>query len=238
MAVRDLDHPLGDLIDEIAVVGNGENRTPEILNISFQPFHASQVQVVGRLVQEQDVRLFQQKAGEVRPGLFAAGKAVEFLSALLRRDAEAVTDLVHVHVHFVAAPGLEAVGQAVVLPQLLRRCAPRHVRFQPLHSGLHLHEAGIGGAKHVLHGVARREFGNLGNQPQALVRIDVDLAAVIVHLAGKDVEKCGFSAAVAAENRHPLPFLNFKAQVVQQIFSDYKEFCQIPDLYINHILSI
>ena len=238
MAVRDLDHPLGDLIDEITVVGNGKHRPPETLNIPFQPLHASQIQMIGRLVQKQNVRLFQQKTGEIRPGLFAAGKAVEFLGALLRRDAQAVADLVHVHVHFVAAPGLEAVGQAVVFPQLLRRCAGRHVRFQPLHSGLHLHEAGIGGAKHVLHGVARRELGDLGNQPQTLVRIDVDLAAVIVHLAGKDVEKCGFSAAVSAKDRHPLPFLNFKAQVVQQIFSDYKEFCQIPDLYINHILSI
>ena len=238
VAVRDLDHPLGDLIDEITVVGNGKHRPPEILNIPFQPLHASQIQMVGRLVQKQDVRLFQQKAGEIRSGLFAAGKAVEFLSALFRRDAQAVADLVHVHIHFIAAPGLEAVGQAVVLPQLLRRCAPRHVRFQPLHSGFQLHEAGVGGAQHVLHGVARRELGDLGNQPQTLVRIDVDLAAVIVHLAGKDVEKCGFSAAVSAKDRHPLPFLNFKAQVVQQIFSNYKEFCQIPDLYINHILSI
>ena len=165
MAVRDLDHPLGDLIDEIAVVGNGENRTPEILNIPFQPLHASQVQMVGRLVQKQNVRLFQQKAGKIRPGFFAAGQAVKFLGALFRRDAQAVADFVRFHVHFVAAPGLEAVGQAVVLPQLLRRRAPRHVHFQPLHSGFHLHEAGIGGAQHVLHGVARREFGNLGNQP-------------------------------------------------------------------------
>ena len=163
VAVRDLDHPLGDLIDEIAVMGNGKHRPPEILNIPFQPFHTSQVQMVGGLVQKQNVRLFQQKTGEVRPGFFTAGKTVEHLGALLRRDAQAVADLIHVHVHFVAAPGLEAVGQAVVLPQLLRRRAPRHIRFQPLHSGFHLHEAGIGGAQHVLHGVARRELGDLGN---------------------------------------------------------------------------
>ena len=56
MAVRDLDHPLGDLIDEITVVGNGKHRPPEILNIPFQPLHASQIQMVGRLVQKQDVR--------------------------------------------------------------------------------------------------------------------------------------------------------------------------------------
>ena len=163
MTVRDLDHPLGNLVNEIAVMGNGKHRSPEILDIPFQPFHASEVQVVRRLVQKQDVRLFQQKTGEVRPGLFAAGQAVKFLGALLCRDAQTVADLVHIHVHFIAAPGLEAVGQAVVFPQLLRRRALRHIRFQPLHSGFHLHEAGVGGVQHILHGVARRELGDLGN---------------------------------------------------------------------------
>ena len=181
--------------------------------------------MVGRLVQQQNIRLFQKQPGEIRPCLFSAGQSGKFLGALLRRDAQAVADFVNLHVHFVAASGLEPVGQIVVLPQLLR-CGPhRHGFFQLLHPGLHLHETGISGAEHVLHGVPLREPGNLRNQTQPLVGIDVNLAPVKVHLPGEDVEQGGFPAAVAPENRHPLPFLNLKAQAVQQIFPDDEEFC-------------
>ena len=60
MAVGDLNDPISYLIDEIAVMGNGQHSTLEIIDIALQPFHAAKIQVVGRLVQQQNVRLFQQ----------------------------------------------------------------------------------------------------------------------------------------------------------------------------------
>ena len=40
VSVHDLNHPLGNLVDEVAVVGNGKHRTLEGLDIPFQPLHA------------------------------------------------------------------------------------------------------------------------------------------------------------------------------------------------------
>ena len=86
-------------------------------------------------------------------------------------------------------------------------------------------EVRVGAAQHVLDGVARRELGDLGDQTQPLVGVDVDLAVVVVHLAGEDLEERGLAAAVPPQNRHPLPLLNVKGQTVQQILADDEEFC-------------
>ena len=49
---------------EVTVVGYGNHRTFILLQMLFQPVDTFRVQVVGRLVQQQDIRLLQQQAGQ------------------------------------------------------------------------------------------------------------------------------------------------------------------------------
>ena len=107
MAVHDFNNPLGYLIEKIPVMGDGQHRTLKGLDIALQPFHAAQVQMVGRLVQEQNVGFFQQQTRQIDPRLFPAGKAVKGLCALLRRNGQAVAYLIHIHVHLISAAGLK-----------------------------------------------------------------------------------------------------------------------------------
>ena len=235
VALGDFNDPVCHLVNKIPVVGNGEDRALEGIDVLLQPLHAVQIQMVGGLVQQQNVRLFQQQPGQVHPGFFTTGQAGKVLNPLLRGDAQAVADFVHFHVHVVAAAGLEAVGQGVVFLQLGIGGTVGHFAFQQLHLLTNTQKVRVGRAQHVLHGIARGELGNLGDEAQLFIGIDVDFAGIVVHLAGEDVEKGGFSAAVAAQNCHALPFLNFKGQVFQQIFSDDEEFCQIGYLDIDHV---
>ena len=234
VTVGDLDDPLGHLIDEIPVVGDDQHRALKALDVALQPLHTAQIQVVGGLVQQQNIRLFQQKPGKIDPGLLAAGQAVKFLGPLGRRDAQAVADLIHIHIHIIAAAGLEAVYQGIVFPELLSRGPLGHGLLQGLHFPFGGGQLRKCGAQHVLHGIARRETGNLRDETQFFIGVHVDLPAVIVHFAGEDFEKGGFAAAVAAQNGHPLPFLNVKGQVLQQVFPDDKEFFNVFYGYINH----
>ena len=59
MTIGDLNDPVGHLIDKVAVVGDGQHRTLEGVDVLFQPLHAVQIQMVGWLVQQQNVRFFQ-----------------------------------------------------------------------------------------------------------------------------------------------------------------------------------
>ena len=224
VTVHDLNDPLCDPVNKIPVMGNGQHGALEGIDIAFQPLHAVQIQMVRGLVQQQNVRLFQQQTGKVHSGLFTAGKGIKILDPLICRNAQTVADLVHFHIHFISAAGLESVYQIVILPELLFGCTLGHGRFQDFHLPLGCHHRRIGRAQHIFNGVAFRKTGNLGNQSDPLIGIDVNFAVVIVHFTGEDLQKRGLAAAVAAQNGHTLPFLDFKGQSLQKVFTDCEKF--------------
>ena len=137
MSLGDFNYPIGNLVNEIAVMGNRQNRSLERVDILLQPLHTIEVQVVGRLVQQQNIRFFQQKSGKVYPGLLSTGQAGKFLNTLIRRNTQTIADFIHLHVHVIAAAGLEAVGQHIIFPQLDIRGTLNHLTFQKLHFPAH-----------------------------------------------------------------------------------------------------
>ena len=215
MAVGNLNDPVCHLIDKIPIVGNGQYRSFEGIDVLLQPFHAPQIQVVGGLIQQQNVRLFQQQPGKVHPGLFPAGEAGKLLTSLFGRNAQAVADLVHLHIHVVAAAGLEPVGQGIVFPELSVSSTGRHLPFQRLHPAVQAQKLRKGRAKHILHGKSIRKLRDLGNEAQLLVWVYINLPGIIVHLTGEDIEQGSLSAAVSAQDGYALPLLNLKTEVFQ-----------------------
>ena len=206
-------------------MGNGQDGSLELVQIFLQPFHAFQVQMVGGLVQKQNLRLLQQQPGQIHPGLFAAGEAGKFLASLLFCDAQAVADLIRVHIHIVAALGGKAVGQTVIFIQNLPGGTGSHGLLQLLHAHADLQELRKSRAQNVLYGVACRVLGDLGDETQLLVGVYIHLAIVISDFPGENAKQGGLAAAVSAQNGHTFPLLDLKGQILQEIFTDDKEFC-------------
>ena len=57
----DLPDPGADIVQEIAVMADDQHGTGIALEVILQPFHGGKIQVVGGLVQNQDIRLLQQQ---------------------------------------------------------------------------------------------------------------------------------------------------------------------------------
>ena len=55
-----LEDPLGHVVEEVPVVSDGDDGAGVLLQVLLEPLHALRVQVVGGLVEEQQVRLLQQ----------------------------------------------------------------------------------------------------------------------------------------------------------------------------------
>ena len=66
--------PLGGVVEEVAVVGDGEHGARVGLQVLFEPEHRFGVQVVGGLVEEQQVGLLQKQAAQRHATALAAGK--------------------------------------------------------------------------------------------------------------------------------------------------------------------
>ena len=119
-------------------MGDRQHGALELVQILLQPLGGLQVQVVGGLVQQQDVGVLQDQPAQIHPGLLPAGEPVEELFPHPRADLKAAAHLVLPGVGVIAAPGLEGGGELVVPAQQGRGPPPLHPGGQLLHLLLHL----------------------------------------------------------------------------------------------------
>ena len=216
-------------------MGDHQHRAPEAPDILLQPLRGVKVQVVGGLVQQQDIRVLQNETAQVDPGLLAAGETGELLLPHGLGDGQAVGHLVDGHVRVVSAEGLESLVQSAVPPQDGRvALSRRHSGGQFLHLRRQIVEPGEGGAQHILHRIALGVHGDLGDQPQTAALSHHHGALVPVQLPGQDLEQGGLARAVPAQKSHPLALVDLKGQSVQDILSDFKGLYQPFDLYLDH----
>jgi hypothetical protein len=100
----ELQDPLRDVVEEVPVVGDGDHRALVAGQMLLQPLDALGVEVVGRLVQEQDRGLLEEQPGKRDAAPLAAGQLVHNLVG--RRAAEGI----HRHLHLRGdVPGAEGV---------------------------------------------------------------------------------------------------------------------------------
>jgi hypothetical protein len=91
VAAVEFQDPAGDVVEEVAVVGDGDDRALVVAQVVFQPGHGFGVQVVGGLVEQQDVGFGQQQAGERDAPPLTAGQILTGESAGGQRRASMAT---------------------------------------------------------------------------------------------------------------------------------------------------
>ena len=217
LSIVQLDDAGHDAVKKIPVVGDGQDGSPEFFNIALEPFDRVHIQMVCRLVEQQDIRLFQQQPRQIHARLFAAGKAVKVLLPLRGGDAETVADLVGLHIRLIAAAGLKARGKRVVFGKQRLVRLRGHLLFQTAHFALDIRKLPERRAQHVLYRIARRVMRDLGDKADLPARREAHLAGVVVQLSGQYFEERRLARAVSPEQAHTLACLNVKAHAVEQI---------------------
>ena len=72
VAAVQLEDPAGDVVEEVAVVGDGDDRPGKLLQVPLQPGDRLGVEMVRRLVQQEEIGLLQQHAAERDAAALAA----------------------------------------------------------------------------------------------------------------------------------------------------------------------
>ena len=70
----DLEDPLGHVVEEVAIVGHGDNGAEVLGEVPFQPVHTLGIEVVRRLVEQEQVGLLEQQFAEGHAASLAAGE--------------------------------------------------------------------------------------------------------------------------------------------------------------------
>ena len=159
------------------------------------------------------------------------------LGAHLVGDAQAVGHLVHRRVGVPAAQSLEPGVQLARSGGRVASsdCALLHAEGQRVHLVLHAEHPGEGGLQHVLHRVARGIDRDLRDQPHPPAGGDLHRAAVVVQLAGEDLEQRGLARAVAAQQAHPLPGVDLERQAVQYFLFQIEGLHQSLHANVDHL---
>ena len=181
-------------------MGDGQHAAGVRREVAFEPLHRLGVEVVGGLVEEQQVGLLEQQLAQRHPAALAAGEVVD--QDVRRRAAQRVHRLVEPAVDVprvgVVQRGLEVAGllhQGVLVGVGV---AHLHVGvLEPLHLGLDLVHGLLDVVEH------RRALGQgrlLLEHPDRGVRVDDRVAVVGVLEARHDLEEGGLAGAVGADD--------------------------------------
>ena len=173
---------------------------PEVL---LEPFEGVEVEVVGRLVEEEQVRIGDDEPRQRRPGLLATRQRRRRLRPLVPREPEPAQRALDPLVERVATEDLvlmEELGIGVVGDPLLAL----H-RRQPLGHPIEVRRAGPDRGPQVRRGHERLvEVGLLGEQPEAQAALAMDLAAVRLVATGGEAQERRLAGAVRADQADPV----------------------------------
>ncbi len=118
-AAVELQNPLGDVVEEVAIVRDGDDGAGILGQVPLEPEHAFGVEVVRRLVEQQQVGLLQQN--------LAQGDAPPLAAGELRHVGVARRQVHRVHGDFdlaVELPGVHGVDLVLHAGLLGRAASP------------------------------------------------------------------------------------------------------------------
>ncbi len=219
--VGDLDDAADDAVHEVAVVAGHQQRPLELVGEPLlEPDDRLDVEVVGRLVEEQHVGVEGEDAGEGDAHLPAAAEALGGAVVGVGADAEAGENRLGAGFQVVAAAVLELLlGVAVALEERGELLVPHRLAHLRLHGADLLAEldgAGAGG-HHLLQGRAAGHLADvLGEVADDRLLGAADLAGVGLLLAGDQAEDGGLAGAVGADQAAAGAGEDLEARVLEQ----------------------
>ena len=194
LAAIELQRPFGDVVEEVAVVRHQHDAAGILLEIALEPGHRLCIQMVGRLVEQQDVGLGEQQLGQRHAPLLAARELAHF--GIAWRTAQGIERLLHLRIEIPEALRLDLVLQlGHLLGGLVRIVGGEFVVAvdQRLLLGHALH----GIAEHVLVGIELRLLRQIADA-HAVGR--PRLADEVLKLARHDLEQRRLARAVQADH--------------------------------------
>ena len=191
-----------------------DHRAVALVEHVFQPADGGDVEVVGRLVEQQDVGIGEQRLRQQHAQLPAGRDFAHRPGVLVRRDADAEQQFAGARLGRVAAVLGEAVlelgGVQVILLARLRVGVDGVLL---LHARPHL---AVAHQHHVEHAPVLVGELILAQVGHALVRVPGDVAGARLQLAGDDLHEGRLAAAVGPDQAVAKPFAEFDGNVLEE----------------------
>ena len=201
LAVVQLQDPLCDVVEEVAIVGDGDDTARVLLEEALQPGDALGVEVVGGLVEEQQIGPAQQQAAQGYASALAAREMGDGLVA--GGHAQGIHGDLEVTVELPAVDSVELVLQPRLLFAELVEVGVLVAKglgdfLEALEQRLHLGHAGL---DVLLDRLGLVELGLLLEVPHRRARLgDEGFATEVLVHTSHDLHERGLAGAVVADD--------------------------------------
>ena len=138
------EHVGGDAVEEPAVVGDDHRAARELEQRLFERAQRVDVEVVGRLVEQQHVAAHQQRLGEMQPVALATREIADALLLVGALEVEAGDVRAAVHLAVADLHEVDAAGDLLVDGLVGVERLPRLVDVRELHRGADLQRTAVG----------------------------------------------------------------------------------------------
>ena len=190
----ELEDPAGDVVEEVAIVGDGDDRAFVLLEVALEPGDRFRVEVVGRLVEQQQVGLAQEQPRERDAAPLAAGERGDV--GVRRRGSQRVHRDLERRVEVPAVDRVDLLLHAGELVGGLVGVVHRQL-VEAVEQRLGLGDAVLDVAAHVL---ALVERGLLLEQADGRARGELGVAAELGVDPGHDPQQRRLAGAVVADH--------------------------------------
>ena len=210
----EMDDAADHAVEEIAVVGDEEQRSGITREPVLEPQHCVEVEVIGRLVEEQEVRAAHQRLREVEPHPPAAGESRDRIPMARRREAEAGQEHCRAGTRRIAADLVVAVMEVRERFALAGRIGAR-CGLGDLEGTLDLAQLAVA----VLDEVDRRRGGRqrlLRDVRRRPRRRKLDVPGVLVRLPQDQREEARLAAAVRPDEADLVSRMHGEVRPVEQ----------------------
>ena len=200
MAAINFGDPAGDMVEEVTVVGDGNDRARVGREVLLEPEHAFSVEVVRGLVEEQQVGGLDEELAQRHAAALTTGQNGHRL--IRRRTAQRVHRLIELRVD---VPRIGGVDLGLELTHLLHQGIEVGVRIRHLFGDLieagELAEDVSGTQAHILNdGLRLIENGLLHEDANRVAGGQASLAVAGLIQAGHDLQDRGLTGTVRADH--------------------------------------
>ena len=200
----------GQAPQEGAVVGDEQDAAGVIVDPVLEPLDRAQVEMVGGLVEEQQLGVADDGPGQPHPALPAAG---QLFQPPVRRQVQLAQDRIHALVHVPAAVGVDLPMQRLQLQQAPAVQGLPGALLIEVDEVLQVRQPGGDVFPHRLPELFGQRLLQLAHADAALV---ADLAVVGLEPTRDKAQQRGLARAVAADQADPLSRLDSEVRVRQQ----------------------
>src|SRR5207245_386534 len=217
LAAVELEHRVCHGLEEPAVVRDDHDRRVQCLELALEPFEALDVEVIGRLVEQEEVGIAAEGAREGRARQLAAGERVELPIEVMLREAEAADDRRGVIAPAVPARMLELRLRLGVPSQgCVGVVAGRHRLLESLQLRLDRDEVGRPGEHVLAQRQAALQRWALVMERDARPLLKSQFAALDAGLAGERPEQRRLAGAVRSGQSDAVAPLDLERHAVEE----------------------